>query len=180
LRQWNSPVPAVRRLARSPHVAQLAALDPRLQSCIAKEKKDALDNLRDFADFVGVGNGNLLHRRRADSHPVGHRFGSIGNPPASGTQGCLVHDLHASVLHQAGDWAADCYLRLLESKKNMPLVNIVIALIVVGVALWLINTFIPMASSIKTILNVVVVVAVAIWVLKAFGLWERIASYKFT
>lgn len=62
----------------------------------------------------------------------------------------------------------------------MPLVNIVIALIVVGVALWLINTFIPMASSIKTILNVVVVVAVAIWVLKAFGLWERIASYKFT
>jgi len=62
----------------------------------------------------------------------------------------------------------------------MPLVNIVIALVVVGVALWLINTFIPMASSIKTILNVVVVVAVAIWVLKAFGLWERIASYKFT
>jgi hypothetical protein len=47
----------------------------------------------------------------------------------------------------------------------MPLVNIVIALIVVGVVLWLINTFIPMAGSIKTILNVVVVVAVAIWVL---------------
>ena len=39
----------------------------------------------------------------------------------------------------------------------MPLINIVIALVVVGVALWLINTFIPMASSIKTILNVVVV-----------------------
>ena len=49
----------------------------------------------------------------------------------------------------------------------MPLVNIVIALIVVGVALWLINNFIPMASSIKTILNVVVVVAVAVWLLKA-------------
>jgi len=41
----------------------------------------------------------------------------------------------------------------------MPLINIVIALIVVGVALWLINNFIPMASSIKTILNIVVVVA---------------------
>ena len=46
----------------------------------------------------------------------------------------------------------------------MPLLNVVFALIVVGVALWLINRFIPMASSIKTILNVVVVVAVGVWV----------------
>lgn len=61
----------------------------------------------------------------------------------------------------------------------MPLVNIVIALIVVGVALWLINTFIPMANSIKTILNVVVVVSVVIWVLQAVGMWGRITSYKF-
>jgi predicted membrane protein len=60
----------------------------------------------------------------------------------------------------------------------MPLVNLVIALIVVGVALWLINTYIPMASSIKTILNIVVVVAVAIWVLQAVGMWGRITSYK--
>ncbi|MBZ5727387.1 MAG: hypothetical protein LAP87_20615 [Acidobacteriia bacterium] len=62
----------------------------------------------------------------------------------------------------------------------MPLVNVVIALIVVGVLLWLINTYIPMASSIKTILNVVVVVAVVVWVLQAVGLWGRITSYKFT
>jgi len=61
----------------------------------------------------------------------------------------------------------------------MPLVNIVIALIIVGVALWLINSFIPMASSIKTILNIVVVVAVSIWVLQAVGLWSRVTSYKF-
>ena len=60
----------------------------------------------------------------------------------------------------------------------MPLVNVVIALIVVGVALWLINNFIPMASGIKTILNVVVVVAVAVWVLQAFGLWGRVTSYR--
>ena len=60
----------------------------------------------------------------------------------------------------------------------MPLVNIVIALIVVGVALWLINTYIPMASSIKTILNVVVVVSVVIWVLQAVGMWGRITSYR--
>ena len=53
----------------------------------------------------------------------------------------------------------------------MPLVNIVIALIVVGMGLWLINRFIPMAASIKSILNVVVVVAVVIWLLQAVGLW---------
>ena len=41
----------------------------------------------------------------------------------------------------------------------MPLVNLVVALIIVGLALWMINRFIPMAASIKTILNVVVVVA---------------------
>ena len=61
----------------------------------------------------------------------------------------------------------------------MPLLQIVIALIVVGVVLWLINTYIPMASSIKSILNVVVVIAVAVWLLRVFGLWERVTSYKF-
>ena len=60
----------------------------------------------------------------------------------------------------------------------MPLINLVIALIVVGVALWLINRFIPMASSIKTILNIVVVVAVAVWVLQVTGLWGPISSYR--
>jgi predicted membrane protein len=63
--------------------------------------------------------------------------------------------------------------------KDMPLINIVIALVVVGVLLWVINNFIPMAGSIKTILNVVVVVAVVVWVLQAVGLWGRITSYKF-
>lgn len=60
----------------------------------------------------------------------------------------------------------------------MPLLNIVIALIVVGVALWLINRFIPMASSIKTILNVVVVVAVGVWVLQAVGIWGQISNFQ--
>jgi hypothetical protein len=60
----------------------------------------------------------------------------------------------------------------------MPLVNLVIALIIVGVALWLINNFIPMAASIKTILNLVVVVAVVIWVLQVTGLWGPISSFK--
>lgn len=60
----------------------------------------------------------------------------------------------------------------------MPLIDLVVMLIVVGVGLWLVNRFIPMASSIKTILNVVVVVAVCIWILKAVGLWGNLSSYR--
>ena len=60
----------------------------------------------------------------------------------------------------------------------MPLITIVLVLIVVGVVLWLINTYIPMQSAIKTILNVVVVIAVAVWVLQAMGLWSTVSSYR--
>jgi hypothetical protein len=135
-------------------------VDPRLPLHITKEQKDALDNLHNFAGFVGLGNGHRLHCRRTDSPPVAGGRGGNAIPPDSGTQGCLV----ASNLRRV---------------KQMPLINIVIALIVVGVALWLINTFIPMAGSIKSILNIVVVIAVAVWVLKAVGMWGRITNYKF-
>jgi len=60
----------------------------------------------------------------------------------------------------------------------MPLINLVVTLIFVGVALWLINNYIPMASSIKTILNAVVVVAVVVWVLQATGLWGSVTSFR--
>jgi hypothetical protein len=60
----------------------------------------------------------------------------------------------------------------------MPLVNLVIVLIVVGVALYLINRYIPMASAIKSILNVVVVVAVCVWLLQATGMWGSVTSFK--
>lgn len=52
----------------------------------------------------------------------------------------------------------------------MPLIQVVLVLIVVGVVLWLINQFIPMAGSIKSILNVVVVIAVIWWLLNLFGI----------
>lgn len=52
----------------------------------------------------------------------------------------------------------------------MPLINLVVTLIVVGVLLYLINRYIPMASSIKTILNVVVVIVVIVWLLQVVGL----------
>jgi undecaprenyl pyrophosphate phosphatase UppP len=60
----------------------------------------------------------------------------------------------------------------------MPLVTVVIALIVVGVLLWLINSFIPMDSKIKSILNAVVVIAVVVWLLQVFGIWNQITNIK--
>jgi hypothetical protein len=58
------------------------------------------------------------------------------------------------------------------------LIYIVLVLIVIGMALWLINTYIPMAGSIKTILNVVVVLSVCVWLLKAFDLWATVVNYR--
>lgn len=52
----------------------------------------------------------------------------------------------------------------------MPLLSIIIVLIVVGVLLWLVNTYIPMDGKIKGILNAVVVIVVVLWLLQAFGL----------
>jgi hypothetical protein len=51
----------------------------------------------------------------------------------------------------------------------MPLLTVVVTLIVIGVLLWLVNTYIPMDGKIKSILNAVVVIAVVIWLLYAFG-----------
>ena len=51
----------------------------------------------------------------------------------------------------------------------MSLISLLVVLIVVGVILWLINTYIPMDAKIKKILNVVVVIVVIIWLLQAFG-----------
>ena len=58
----------------------------------------------------------------------------------------------------------------------MPLLTILVVLIVVGVLLWLINSYIPMDGKIKNILNVVVVIVVVLWLLKAFGLLDSLKS----
>ena len=52
----------------------------------------------------------------------------------------------------------------------MPLIPIIVTLIVVGVLLWLVNTYIPMDGKIKKILNAVVVICVVVWLLFAFGI----------
>jgi hypothetical protein len=60
-------------------------------------------------------------------------------------------------------------------EKIMPLIQILLALIVVGVLLWLVNRFIPMAGSIKSILNAVVVIVVVLWLLNVFGLFHSLS-----
>jgi len=58
----------------------------------------------------------------------------------------------------------------------MSLLSILIAIIVVGVLLWIINTFLPMDRQITKIFNLVVVIALVIWLLKAFGIFAYLTS----
>jgi len=58
------------------------------------------------------------------------------------------------------------------------LVNIVVILVVVGLVMWLINTYIPMAGAIKSLLNIVVFVVMLIWILQTFGLIGAIPGLK--
>jgi hypothetical protein len=60
----------------------------------------------------------------------------------------------------------------------MPLINLVIVLVVVGVVLWVINSYIPMQATIKKILNVVVIIVVVIWLLSAFGVIGNISTIR--
>ena len=56
----------------------------------------------------------------------------------------------------------------------MPLLTILLVIIVVGVLLWLVNSFIPMDSNIKKILNVVVIIILIVWLLKVFGIFSSL------
>lgn len=62
----------------------------------------------------------------------------------------------------------------------MPFTQVVVVLIIVGVLLSLVNRYIPMASSIRTILNVFVVVVVCVWLLQAIGVWGEVSSFRLT
>jgi hypothetical protein len=60
----------------------------------------------------------------------------------------------------------------------MTLISLVLTLIVVGVLLWLVNTYLPMDAKIKKILNVVVVICVVVWLLYAFGVLDRAGDIR--
>ncbi len=61
----------------------------------------------------------------------------------------------------------------------MPLIQLVVVLIVIGVLLWLVNNYIPMDRKIKSILNIVVVIAVVLWLLSMFGLFSSMSNMHF-
>jgi hypothetical protein len=60
----------------------------------------------------------------------------------------------------------------------MPILQVVLVLVVVGVLLWLVNRFIPMQGTIKSILNGVVVIAVVLWLLNLFGLFHSLSRIR--
>lgn len=60
----------------------------------------------------------------------------------------------------------------------MPLLTLILTLVVIGVLMWAINAYVPMAPNIKNLLNVVVIIAVVIWLLRAFGVWSYLSGVR--
>ena len=60
----------------------------------------------------------------------------------------------------------------------MSLLTLILVIVVVGVLLWALNSFVPMDSKVKSILNIVVVVLLIIWLLQAFGLIGTLNSVR--
>ena len=60
----------------------------------------------------------------------------------------------------------------------MPLLQVLLVLVVMGVLLWLVNSFIPMQGTIKSILNAIVVIAVVVWLLNVFGLLHNLSKIR--
>jgi len=63
-------------------------------------------------------------------------------------------------------------------RNRMPLIQLVIVLVVIGVILWAINTFIPMQRTMKKILNAVVIIGVIIWLLSVFGVIGDLSTMR--
>ena len=60
----------------------------------------------------------------------------------------------------------------------MSLISLAVTLIVIGVLLWLVNTYIPMDGKIKKIINIVVVVVVVLWLLNVFGVMDHVRTFR--
>jgi hypothetical protein len=96
----------------------------------------------------------------------------IASPPS-----CRGNPAHLMYSPDFRNWIPDCS-SFRGANNKMPLLNVVVILIIVGVGLHLINRYLPMASSIKTILNVVVVVVVCVWLLQATGMWGSVTNFR--
>lgn len=60
----------------------------------------------------------------------------------------------------------------------MPVIQLIVYLVIIGVLMWLVNSYIPMAEGIKKILNVVVIIAVVLWLLNIFGLFTGFGNIR--
>ena len=60
----------------------------------------------------------------------------------------------------------------------MPILTVILVIVVVGVLLWALNSFIPMDSKVRSILNVVVVILLIVWLLQAFGLIDPLLNIR--
>jgi hypothetical protein len=67
---------------------------------------------------------------------------------------------------------------LKKQEKCMPVIQLVIVLVIVGLVLWMINNYIPMQSTINRILNMVVIIGVIIWLLSVFGFIGNVMSIR--
>jgi hypothetical protein len=60
----------------------------------------------------------------------------------------------------------------------MPILTIILIIVLVGVLLWALNSFVPMDSKVKSILNIVVVICLIIWLLQAFGILDGLSNVR--
>lgn len=60
----------------------------------------------------------------------------------------------------------------------MPILTILLVILIAGVLLWLVNTYVPMDRKIKSIFNAVVVIILIIWLLDVFGVINMLNNVR--
>jgi ABC-type glucose/galactose transport system permease subunit len=63
-------------------------------------------------------------------------------------------------------------------EHNMPLTTVILAIVAVGVVLWLVNRFIPMQGQIKSILNGLVVIVLVLWIGNLYGIFDHLRQFR--
>jgi hypothetical protein len=121
-------------------------------------------------------------------HIAGYRSGSCGRSRSIGTAQAIKSSRVPQATHphpvsserlgieDAPQWRIRNCIQKGEFK--MPLVTVVITLLVVGVLMWLVNSYIPMQGTIKGLLNAVVVIALVIWLVNTFGLMHYVTQFR--
>jgi hypothetical protein len=117
-----------------------------------------------------VGEAPANSHRSDHIQPIGIRHPCVCRETSGGHDSTLKALEHENL--------GEALARAIGKVKVMPLIQLLEVLIVVGVLLWLVNRFIPMQASIKSILNGVVVIAVVLWLLNVFGLFHSLSAIR--